>query len=219
VSHTDPFGDVFLVVDGWAACAVTSRLLRGGGGHCCSRAFVRSARGLVSVALGGAQTIVEGSDRQPHRVTAGRSRRIRNRPQAGAPGSPRQAGRGLSRDGLHMLIALPRLDGVESTTGLAEAVVRVGDMLRHRHGESAAPPVPLLPTKVDHEALLARAGDEICPHILLGLEERRLQPVAVDFGHHSHLLVFGDKECGKTATLRILCARSSGLRPQRKPNC
>ena len=45
-------------------------------------------------------------------------------------------GRGLSRDGLHMLIALPRLDGVESTTGLAEAVVRVGDMLRHRHGES-----------------------------------------------------------------------------------
>ena len=65
--------------------------------------------------------------------------------------------------------------------------------------------MPLLPTKVDHEALLARAGDEICPHILLGLEERRLQPVAVDFGHHSHLLVFGDKECGKTATLRILC--------------
>jgi len=79
------------------------------------------------------------------------------------------------------------------------------DMLRRRHGKSAAPPVPLLPTRVDHETVLARAGDEVCPHILLGLEERRLQPIAVDFGHHPHLLVLGDNECGKTAALRLVC--------------
>jgi len=29
--------------------------------------------------------------------------------------------------------------------------------------------------------------------------------VTVDFGQHSHLLVLGDNECGKTATLRTLC--------------
>ena len=104
-----------------------------------------------------------------------------------------------------MLIALPRLDGIESTAGLAEAGARVVDLLRRRHGDSAAPPVPLLPARVDHETVLARATDELLPRILLGLEERRLQPVAVDFGHHPHLLVLGDNECGKTAALRILC--------------
>jgi S-DNA-T family DNA segregation ATPase FtsK/SpoIIIE len=41
--------------------------------------------------------------------------------------------------------------------------------------------------------------------ILLGLDERRLEPVAVDLERHSHLLVLGDNECGKTATLRTLC--------------
>ena len=32
-----------------------------------------------------------------------------------------------------------------------------------------------------------------------------MRPVAVDFERHSHLLVLGDNECGKTTTLRILC--------------
>ena len=206
VSHTDPFGDVFLVVDGWAS-------LR--------RDFEALEEAVAAIAVHGLSfglhVVLSASRWAELRPSLKDQIGSRIELRLGDPGEseidrkrahqvPRdRPGRGLSRDGLHMLIALPRLDGVESTTGLAEAVVRVGDMLRHRHGESAAPPVPLLPTKVDHEALLARAGDEICPHILLGLEERRLQPVAVDFGHHSHLLVFGDKECGKTATLRILC--------------
>jgi S-DNA-T family DNA segregation ATPase FtsK/SpoIIIE len=41
--------------------------------------------------------------------------------------------------------------------------------------------------------------------ILLGLGERELQPIAIDFERHSHLLVLGDNESGKTATLRTLC--------------
>ncbi len=45
----------------------------------------------------------------------------------------------------------------------------------------------------------------LAARILLGLEERRLQPVAVDFERHSHLLILGDNECGKTSTLRTLC--------------
>jgi DNA segregation ATPase FtsK/SpoIIIE, S-DNA-T family len=98
-------------------------------------------------------------------------------------------GHGLSRDGLHMVISLPT----------------DGDELRRRHGELAAPPIPLLSTHVDHDAVVHRAGDELGARILLGLEERRLQPVPVDFEQHSHLLVLGDNECGKTATLRTLC--------------
>jgi S-DNA-T family DNA segregation ATPase FtsK/SpoIIIE len=84
----------------------------------------------------------------------------------------------------------PPIDGVE---------------LQRRHAESAAPPISLLPTHVDRDTVVHGAGDELGGRILLGLEERRLRPVTVDFDQHSHLLVLGDNECGKTATLRTLC--------------
>ncbi|SON58747.1 ESX secretion system protein EccC [Mycobacterium simulans] len=99
-----------------------------------------------------------------------------------------KAGRGLCHDGLHMVIALPRLERVEM----------------QRHG-AAAPPIPLLPACVDYDTVIQQAGDDPDGRILLGLEERRLRPVAVDFERHPHLLVLGDNECGKTATLRTLC--------------
>jgi DNA segregation ATPase FtsK/SpoIIIE, S-DNA-T family len=206
VSDTDPFGDVFLVVDGWAS-------LR--------RDFEALEEPITAIAVQGlslgVHVVVSASrwaelrpsfkDQIGSRVELrlgdpAESELDRRRAQQVPRGRP---GRGLARDGLHMLIALPRLDGIESTTGLAEAGVRAADMLRLRHGESAAPPVPLLPIRVDYDTVLARAGDDLRPHILLGLEERRLQPVAVDFGHHPHLLVLGDNECGKTAALRTLC--------------
>ncbi len=102
---------------------------------------------------------------------------------------PDRPGRGLSREGLHMMIALP--------------IAGVG--LRGGHGELSAPPIPLLPQLVDYDAVVQRAGDEPVAGILLGVEERRLRLVAVDFEHRSHLLVLGDNECGKTTALRTLC--------------
>ena len=206
MSRTDPFGEVFLVVDGWAS-------LRRDFGALEEAVAAIAVRGLSL----GLHVVLSASRWAELRPSLKDQIGSRIELRLGDPAEseidrkrahqvPRDIpGRGLSRDGLHMLIALPRLDGVESTTGLTEAGVRMVDMLRRRHGKSAAPPVPLLPTRVDHETVLARAGDEVCPHILLGLEERRLQPIAVDFGHHPHLLVLGDNECGKTAALRLVC--------------
>lgn len=71
--------------------------------------------------------------------------------------------------------------------------------------ESVAPPIPLLPQRVDREAVVRRWGAELGRRILLGLQERELQPATVDFERCSHLLVLGDNECGKTATLGTLC--------------
>jgi S-DNA-T family DNA segregation ATPase FtsK/SpoIIIE len=73
------------------------------------------------------------------------------------------------------------------------------------HGGKAAPPIPLLPPRVDQDAVVQRAGAQLAARILLGVEEHRLAPVALDFGQHSHLLILGDNECGKTATMRALC--------------
>ncbi|EUA14627.1 type VII secretion protein EccCb [Mycobacterium kansasii 732] len=96
-------------------------------------------------------------------------------------------GRGLAPDGSHMMVALPGPNGV--------------DMCRHR-GDAVAPPIPLLPARVDYDGVLRIAGDQ---RILIGLEERELRPTAIDFEHQSHLVIIGDNECGKSATLRLLC--------------
>ncbi|WP_204808232.1 type VII secretion protein EccCb [Mycobacterium riyadhense] len=96
-------------------------------------------------------------------------------------------GRGVCHNGLHMAIALP-----------GRAVQRGSD-------GAAAPPIPLLPARVDYETVVQQASNDVHGRILLGLEERRLRPVAVDFERYPHLLVLGDNACGKTATLRTLC--------------
>jgi ESX secretion system protein EccC len=88
-----------------------------------------------------------------------------------------------------MVVCLP-MDGDEQWPGF---------------GELAAPPIPLLSTHVDYDAIVDQAGQGPDAQVLLGLEERRLQPVALDFERESHLLVLGDNECGKTAALRTLC--------------
>ncbi len=189
-SGADPFGDVFLVVDGWASVrhefdwleeAITALAVQGlsfGVHVVLSASRWAEIRPSLKDQLGtrielrlGDPADSELDRKQARQVPLGRP------------------GRGLSREGLHMLIALP-IDGGE---------------LLHRHGELRAPRIPLLPTRVDHDTVVQRAGNTSAGGILLGIEECRLRPVAVDFEHDTHLLVLGDNECGKTATLRTLC--------------
>jgi DNA segregation ATPase FtsK/SpoIIIE, S-DNA-T family len=182
----DPFGDVFLVVDGWASlrhefeeleASITALAAQGlsFGMH-----VVLSASRWAEVRPSlrdqiGTRVELRLGDPADSEIDRKRAQQVpRDRP-----------GRGLSRDGLHMVIALPTD--------------------RISHGESVAPPIPLLPTHVDHYAVANRANVQPGGRILLGLGERQLQPVAVDFGQHSHLLILGDNECGKTSTLRTLC--------------
>jgi S-DNA-T family DNA segregation ATPase FtsK/SpoIIIE len=177
-----PFTDVFLVVDGWASlrhefeeaeASVTAMAAQGlsFGVH-----VVLSATRWAEIRPAlkdqiGTRIELRLGDPADSEIDRKRAQDIpHDRP-----------GRGLSRDGLHMLIALP-------TDRICQ-------------GESVAPPIPLLPTRVDRDALVSRAG----ARVVLGLEERRLEPLPIDFGQHPHLLVLGDNECGKTATLRTLC--------------
>ncbi len=190
VSDTDPFGDVFLVVDGWASLRHEFEALE------------ESITALAVQGLSfGVHVVLSASRWAEMRPSLKDQMGTRIELRLGDPADSeldrRQAqqvprdrpGRGLSREGLHMVIALP-IDGGE---------------LRRRHGASVAPRIRLLPTQVDYDTVVHRTGDNFGAGILLGLEERRLQPVAVDFEHHMHLLVLGDNECGKTTTLRTLC--------------
>jgi S-DNA-T family DNA segregation ATPase FtsK/SpoIIIE len=190
VSDTDPYGDVFLVVDGWAGLrhdfdgieeSITALAVQGlsfGVHVVLSASRWAEIRPSLKDQLGTRVELRLG-DPADSELDRGQARRV----PLGRPG------RGLSREGLQMVIAVP--------IG--------GDELPHRHGESGAPRIPLLPTLVDYHAVVQRAGTTSGAGILLGVEERRLQPVTVDFERDMHLLVLGDNECGKTATLRTVC--------------
>ncbi len=186
VCDDDPLGDVFLVVDGWASLrrdfealeapitALAAQGLSFGVHVMLSAARWADIRPSLKDQIGTRIELRLG-DPADSELDRKRARQVpHDRP-----------GRGISHDGLHMMIALP-IDVVSDSP-------------------SVAPPIPLLPIHVDHDDVVRRAGAELGNRVLLGLEERRLCPVAVDFEQHSHLLILGDNECGKTATLRTLC--------------
>lgn len=182
----DPFGDVFLVVDGWASVRHEFEALE------------NAITGLAAQGLSfGVHVMLSASRWAEIRPALRDQIGTRIELRLGEPADseldrkaaqhvPRdRPGRGLTRDGLHMLIALP--------------VAAIPP------NESVAPPIPLLPAHVDLEDVVRRSGVELGTRVLLGLQEHRLRPVAVDFDRAAHLLILGDGECGKTATLRTLC--------------
>ena len=198
IAQRDPicgrFGDVFLVVDGWATLRREFETLEA------------SITGLAAQGLSfGVHVVISASrwaeirpalkDQIATRIELrlgdpADSEVDRRRAEQVPDGNP---GRGLSGDGLHMVIALPRLDGAG------------GEFLPDRPSEFTAPPIPLLPAQVDQLSVVERAVAGQDNHVLIGLEESELRSVEIDFELHQHLLLFGDGECGKTGALRIIC--------------
>ena len=106
-----------------------------------------AARGLgygIHVVVGDQQVVGVppggcGPVRHPARAAARRPVRVRDRPGRGRERARGAPGRGLTRDGLHFLAALPRIDG-STAAGLAEGVPS-WSRRRRRPGRARAPPV------------------------------------------------------------------------------
>jgi S-DNA-T family DNA segregation ATPase FtsK/SpoIIIE len=206
----DPFGDVFLVVDGWATLRaefedlepVVMELANRGLGYGIHilgatnrwmdvRAAVRDMFATkVELRLG------EPSDSMINRRAA--------------VNVPEQApGRGLTPDGFHFLAGLPRLDTAQRVDDLAEAVIEFVGLVRHQWTGSPAPAVRLLPAELPFEALPAPEGGKLP----IGIAESDLQPVHIDFDADPHVLLFGDVESGKSSFLRSLARMISRSYP------
>ncbi|MEU7853376.1 type VII secretion protein EccCa [Nonomuraea sp. NPDC049141] len=199
----DGWGDVFVVVDGWATMrqefesleAPLSELVSRGLGfgiHVVGTAnkwseFRSNVRDMFSTRL--ELRLGDSFESEIDRKAAA------NVPE-GAPG------RGLTREALHFLAALPRVDGKATVDDLTEGVAALVADAASAWRQPPAPPVRLLPDLFPVHTL--PGPDQSGPRIPIGIDEAALAPVSLDFDADAHFVVFGDTESGKTNLLRVV---------------
>lgn len=198
----DGYGDVFLVVDGWAT-------LRGEYEALETRVQTIAARGLSF----GVHVVVTANRWLEIRASLKDLIQTRlelrlgdptdseiDRKQAAnvATGHP---GRGLSPKRLQMLSALPRIDGSADVAALVDGVDDMVARVNAAWQGPVGPKLRLLPELITLDEVRAQAGAEE-PRILLGVDEAKLAPFGIDPRKEPHLYLYGDSGMGKSAFLR-----------------
>ncbi|WP_307849702.1 type VII secretion protein EccCa [Qaidamihabitans albus] len=206
----DRFGDLFLVIDGWLTLRTEFEDLE------------PAVADLVNRGLGFGIHVIAATNRwmdmkMNTRDIFGTRLELRLGDPADSVVGRRQAmtvpeetpGRGLTRDGLHFLTAVPRVDDEATDERLGDAVKDLVTSVNQAwHGEPA-PTIRLLPAELPYPALPpADAAPE--RGIPIGISERDLQPVYLDFEKDPHLLVFGDVQCGKSSFQRSIATSIMG---------
>jgi DNA segregation ATPase FtsK/SpoIIIE, S-DNA-T family len=203
----DPFGDVFLVIDGWSTLRDEFDDLEP-----LVNAIGQRGLGYGIHLLGSCNRWMEMRPAQRDmfgtklelRLGDPADSMINRRAQINVP--TETPGRGLTPDGMHFLAGLARVDGAARVDDLGDAVAEMVKLVRTHWTDQPAPPVRLLPAELPYTALpgpVRGAGGKLP----IGILETDLQPVSLDFDAEPHLLLFGDVECGKSSFLRGL-ARS-----------
>ncbi|HEY5833937.1 type VII secretion protein EccCa [Streptomyces sp.] len=197
----EPYGDVFLVVDGWSTVrqdydrhVSTFNALAARGLNYGIHLIVTTARWVeLSAAVrdqSGTHLELRMGDAMDSQVDIRRAATV-----------PRIPGRGLTSDKLHYMTALPRIDGAGGADDLADGIAALVAAVRESWPGPPAPPVRMLPTTLAAAELPDPEGDFRVP---IGVEEERLATVWHDFAEHPHLIVVGDTESGKTNLLRLV---------------
>ncbi len=114
----------------------------------------------------------------------------------------RSPGRGLTRDGMHFLTALPRIDGQSSPASLPDGLRRLAETVDAAWQGPRAPTVRLLPEAFSAAELPGPA--QTGARVPFGIDEATLSPVLLDFSADPHFVVLGDTECGKSNLLRVI---------------
>ncbi|GAB3146422.1 type VII secretion protein EccC [Micromonospora sonneratiae] len=198
----DPYGDVFLVVDGWFTMRSEFEALEPVIQEIATRGLTYGIhlmlssnrwseirmwlRDLVQTKL--ELRLGDGMDSEMDFRTA---RTV-----------PEQPGRGINADKYHWLAAVPRIDGQGNDDDVSAGLGALVATVRDAWSGPAAPRVRMLPTALNVAEL--PAPEPVGPKIVIGLDEQRLAPVVHDFDVHPHLMVFGDTETGKSNLLRVV---------------
>ncbi|MBT0768128.1 type VII secretion protein EccCa [Kineosporia sp. J2-2] len=188
----DRFGDVFLVVDGWATVRSDYEDLEAVITQIAARGLTYGVHLVVGASrwmeMRPAARDMFGSRLELRLGDIADSMLDRRTAMNVPEGIP---GRGITPDRFHFLTALPVLDAAQ---GVAETVAAIA---RHWPGQ-AAPPVRLLPAEFPYKEL-EPAGPGGIP---IGVAETDLGVVRLDLDSDPHFLLYGDSRSGKTAFLR-----------------
>jgi S-DNA-T family DNA segregation ATPase FtsK/SpoIIIE len=221
----DPFGDVFLVVDGWGTLRsdfedlelmIADIAARGlsYGVHImlsCSRSYElrMNIRDLLGTRL--ELKLGDPIDSMVDRMAA-----------LAVP--PNRPGRGIITTKHQMLVGLPHLRiedrEVEDESGRSAVAAGTAELVKAIAADWAGRPAPavrLLPGILPYDGLPAKDRVDGTGHRLsIGIAENDLGPVELDFAAEPHLLLFGDAESGKSNFLRVLAHRIVASYPPEK---
>ncbi len=113
-------------------------------------------------------------------------------------------GRGITGDGLHMLVALPRIDGRSSVDDISDGQRQMIEAVGAAWQGTRAPEVRMLPDDLPFTALPRIVNDGHNRSIPIGIDEAELAPVWFDPASEPHLAILGAPECGKSSLLRLI---------------
>ncbi|MFI2719896.1 type VII secretion protein EccCa [Streptomyces collinus] len=208
ISTTDqPWGDVFLVVDGWGNFRQDYEGLE-------PAVVDIAARGLgygMHLILTASRSMEVRSNLKDHlmnrlelRLGDAMDSEFDRKVAANVPtGVP---GRGQTPQRQHFMAAVPRIDGLSSDTDLAEATQALAAEVSRHWQQPAAPAVRLLPREFSAQQL--PPGNRFPNRgVAFALDEDNLEPVFVDFEQDPFFLVFGESESGKSNLLKLLIQR------------
>ncbi|MEU1281937.1 type VII secretion protein EccCa [Streptomyces sp. NPDC005805] len=199
-----PWGDVFLVIDGWGNFRTDYEGLE-------TAVVDIAARGLgygIHVILTASRSMEVRSNVKDHLMNRLELRlgdvmdsEVDRKIAVNVP--PGVPGRGLVPEKLHFMAAVPRIDGIHSDSDLAEATAAMTQEVGRHWTAPAAPQVRLLPRELPAASLPAGSA-EPRRGLAFGIDENNLAPVFVDFDRDPFFLVFGESESGKSNLLRLL---------------
>lgn len=199
-----PYGDVFLVIDGWATIRNDFEDLELPLADIATRGLAYGVHLMVGLArwfdlrtnirdLCGTKLELRLGDPTDSMVDRRTAILVPER-------SP---GRGVTTSKHHFLVAAPRLRDSEEriSTGLAELVQTVADAWP----SDPAPEIRLLPGDVAYETVNGASSPEL--GLAVGVAERSLEPVLLDPQQNPTFILLGDTGSGKSGFLRTLAAR------------
>ncbi|MFV5996727.1 type VII secretion protein EccCa [Streptomyces sp. NPDC056231] len=205
ISVTDqPWGDVFLIIDGWGNFRTDYEGLE-------AAAVDIAARGLgygIHLIVTASRSMEVRANLKDHLMNrlelrlgdvmdSELDRKAAVNVPAGVPG------RGLTPEKLHFMAAVPRIDGINSDSDLSEATAAMNQEVARHWTAAPAPAVRLLPRELPaHELPAGYAHPE--RGVAFGIDENNLEAVFLDFERDPFFLVFGESESGKSNLLRLL---------------
>jgi S-DNA-T family DNA segregation ATPase FtsK/SpoIIIE len=213
----DPYGDVFIMIDGWDAAVAEGQVLQYRGSEVESL-IVGALNYGVHLVLSTTR-VVEMRGIEPHmksiielhsetelsRIGSALAKARRKAPgHAIATGSQLQG-----------LVALPRIDGVDDKTSINAGMSALVAGVAEQFATSSAERLRTLPTSLTHERLaeLVGAADRRSVErsgkwdprrqlrIAIGMEEERLTPAYAEMWREPHLLILGQAKSGKSEAI------------------